>query len=157
MHTDETPESLPSNLRIGNGTDAEYNLIPHISQYENNPLIAALPPILNPKEAANVFACYPSLPKELDTNPAIRMHQLEAMLQSWYQPTSETIELAYSTDLLLRAGYQVRNPFLAHTIELESMTCNSCGWPWLAHEADQRASPHGLSEQAAWGKRLVWR
>lgn len=113
MHTDETPESLPSNLRIGNGIDAEYNLISNIPQYENNPCIASLPPILNPKEAANLFACYPSLPKERDENPAIRMHQLEAALQAWYQPTSGTIELAHTTDLLLRAGYQARNPFLA--------------------------------------------
>lgn len=103
MHTDDHTEALPSNLRIGNGTDAEYNLIPNIPQYQNNPCITSLPPILNPKEAANWFAYYPSLPKERDENPAIRMHQLEAALQAWYQPTSGTIELAHTTDQIGRA------------------------------------------------------
>lgn len=112
MQTDDHADALPVNLRIGSEQNAQYSLIPNIPQYENNPLIESLPPILEPTEMASRLAYYPSLPKQLDDNPVVRMHQLEAALQEWYQPTSGTIELAQTIGLLIRAGYQTRNPFL---------------------------------------------
>jgi len=113
MHTDETPESLPFQLRTGSEEEADYRPVPDNPWYANNPLITSLPPILDPGDAINVLARIPSLPKELDQNPAIRMHVLEAALQEWYQPTSGTVELEQATGVLIRAGYQVRNPFLS--------------------------------------------
>ncbi len=107
MQSDQTPE-----LRSGEKQPAEYGSSTSLPQHASNPCIACLPAILNPFKDAELFATYPFLPDQLDENPAVRMHELEAALQDWYQPTSGTIELAVALDQLLRGGYLKRNPFL---------------------------------------------
>lgn len=113
MHTDDTPDALPFSVRTGSKEEAAHRPVPDNLWYANNPLITSLPRILDPNDAINVLTRDPSLPKQLDQNPAMRMHALEATLQAWYQATSGTVELDHAIGVQIRAGYQARNPFLS--------------------------------------------
>lgn len=110
MRPNESSNSLPFNLRPGNKQQAHYCVDTSIPQYQHNPCILSLPSILNPIDAAKLFASNPALPDPLAKDPAKRMHQLEAALQCWYEPTSGTVDLSHAIELQMRAGYLARNP-----------------------------------------------
>ncbi|MCV4289027.1 ATP-binding protein [Pseudomonas capsici] len=88
-----------------------------ISEYAGNPLIEALPPILNETAAAELISNFPQpvAPEELDLDGATRIHCIER-LRTVVQPFLLHLELESMFSLLIRRGYVGRNPTSPDTV-----------------------------------------
>jgi len=88
-----------------------------ITDYQNNPFIEALPPVLSAEEVVEKLAFYPEYRSEeryLDSH--YRIHMINRLFQV-YQPLPMTIELETRISRVLRQGYVSRNPFSAKTAQ----------------------------------------
>jgi hypothetical protein len=100
-------------IELANGTKAhiaEYKAQEDILEYQNNPLIEALPPIYSQQEVIDRLSIYPPYRKEerfLEDHK--RVHFIQRILH-YFQPFPIHLELQSSMDRLLRAGYVSRNP-----------------------------------------------
>lgn len=100
-------------IELANGTQAqvaEYKNQNFILEYQNNPLIEALPPIYSQQEVIDRLSIYPPYNKEerfLEDHK--RVHLIQRLLH-YFQPLPIHIELQSSIDRLLRGGYVSRNP-----------------------------------------------
>lgn len=82
-----------------------------ISDYRNNPLIEALPPLMDKIEVIDKLTVYPIiLEEEKLLKPHLRFHIIQRLF-SYFQPLSIHIELEAKISRLLRQGYLARNPF----------------------------------------------
>ena len=89
---------------------AEYKY-QEISDYRNNPLIEALPLIMDKMEVIDRLTVYPTISEEEKfLKPHLRFHIIQRLF-SYFQPLSITIELEAKISRLLRQGYLARNPF----------------------------------------------
>lgn len=81
-----------------------------LEQYDTNPLIAALPKILNEGTAAQALIrkMKPN-PKHRELPDELRQHALLPMLQ-FFQPLSHHIDLEGKISRMIRFGYASRNP-----------------------------------------------
>lgn len=99
----------PINIVKGEQVDAEYK-DQQIPEYQNNPLIEALPSILSVKEVSESLAYFPPYSNDQRNLPSeIRIHLLENA-REFFLPQSRHIELHYSISNMLRRGYINRNP-----------------------------------------------
>jgi hypothetical protein len=81
-----------------------------LPDYDGNPLIAALPPILSTEEAAEALTHQVAYDNKARKLPAhIRQHALLPILQ-FFQPLSHHLELEGKVSRMLRFGYVGRNP-----------------------------------------------
>ena len=86
-----------------------------IAEYNDNPLIEALPPILSELRAAEAIASYPKMNERERELPAeIRLHCI-GRLGTLIQPLPIHLELESAVSILLRRGYVGRNPMLSST------------------------------------------
>jgi hypothetical protein len=87
-----------------------------IASYCGNPLIEALPPIRTLTEAAGSIASFPPLPRE-ERNLAseLRLHCVKR-LQSVVQTLTIHLELESAMSIIIREGYEKRNPMSADTM-----------------------------------------
>jgi hypothetical protein len=86
---------------------------PGIPNYQGNPLIEALPPILIQDETAELLAYYPKYDKEQRSIPAhLRLHLIQNALQ-FFAPLPIHFDLEQRFSRTIRVGYQARNPALA--------------------------------------------
>lgn len=83
---------------------------PQIERYRGNPLIEALPPIMN------VSDLKAKLSGQIDFNPSecfidgrLRAHQICSLLDEFFQPLSGHIQLEEKLSIMIRAGYVGRN------------------------------------------------
>lgn len=85
---------------------------PLIPSYRGNPLIEALPPILNKKDAMRLLAYFPPYNEEYrDWDNSLRLHLLlEGM--DFFTPLKNILDLEQRISLMIRYGYKDRNPFL---------------------------------------------
>ena len=82
-----------------------------IEEYKNNPLIEALPPIMDKIEAIDKIALYPAFSEsERLLKPHLRYHIIQRLF-SYFQPLSIHLELESKISRLLRQGYIPRNPY----------------------------------------------
>jgi hypothetical protein len=83
-----------------------------ISDYAGNPLIEALPGIMNEDEFSSEVAYYP-LFNDLDRlmSAESRLHAVLRLLK-YFQPMATHIDLERKVSMALRLGYQARNPLL---------------------------------------------
>jgi hypothetical protein len=95
---------------IGRIPTAIYQESP-LEEYKNNPLIAALPPVYNEKQVANMLRDKPvfnDAEKYLEGN--IRVHAIARLLRSFFQPLKHHLQLEQKISLMIRQGYVGRNP-----------------------------------------------
>lgn len=98
-----------NNLIKGKNVEAQY-IKPELSEYKNNPLIEALPRILNTEEAIERLAHFPEFDKSMRKAPDhLRFHQLEAGLR-FFSPSDVHLDLERRISCLLRSGYIERSP-----------------------------------------------
>lgn len=81
-----------------------------IRQYDSNPFIEALPPILSVKQAGS------SLKGEIIYKPSdrladakARMHMVVSLLDDYFQPLSQHVLLEERIGMMIRRGYVGRN------------------------------------------------
>jgi hypothetical protein len=83
-----------------------------IPNYRENPLIEALPPILNQDDTAICLARFPEYEKEHRNMPAhLRLHLIQNALQ-FFVPLPVHFDLEQRFSRMIRVGYQARNPAL---------------------------------------------
>ena len=95
-----------------------------ITEYAGNPLIEALPPILDEAAAAELISNFPKpvAPEELELDGAMRIHCIDR-LRTVVQPFLLHLELESLLSLLIRRGYVGRNPTSASTVRhLQSLS-----------------------------------
>lgn len=98
-----------NNLVKGKNVEARY-IKPELSEYENNPLIEALPRILTTDESIERLAHFPAFDKSMRKLPDhLRFHKLEAGLR-FFSPLDVHLDLERRISCLLRSGYIERNP-----------------------------------------------
>ncbi|MEI2368005.1 ATP-binding protein [Niallia circulans] len=82
-----------------------------VFEYQNNPFIEALPPILSKEEAIDKLAYYPPFDEsERNLDSHIRLHLVQRLFQ-YYQPIFQTLDLESRVSRMIRMGYVHRNPF----------------------------------------------
>jgi len=91
-------------------TQPVYTEIPQIPQYNNNPLIEALPPILDQNQVAEQLIYLPNYEEDQRNLPAhMRLHLIQSALQL-FVPLPIHFDLEQRFSRMLRLGYQGRNP-----------------------------------------------
>ena len=81
-----------------------------LSEYNNNPIIQALPPISSPAEFLDYVTRLPKFsPEEKEFEPHYRFHCIER-LSRYFDPQTNSIELHKLICVLLMQGYLGRNP-----------------------------------------------
>jgi hypothetical protein len=84
--------------------------------FEGNPLIEALPPILSQEEAFEKLSYYPAYDeKETELSPQLRYHAL-LRLTRFFQPVTQHLDLEQRFSRLLRYGYVGRNPCMPENV-----------------------------------------
>lgn len=81
-----------------------------VSQYDGNPLIEALPPILDRSQLKDGLSSQiPFRPSDIYLDAQTRIHVISQLLDGFFQPLSRHIELESKLSILLRQGYVGRN------------------------------------------------
>lgn len=84
---------------------------PGLPEYRSNPLISALPPIMDIKQVGEQLRRRPAFhDEEKNLSPGIRVHAIARVLTDFFQPLSVHLELESKISLLIRSGYKGRNP-----------------------------------------------
>lgn len=93
---------------------ANYSKEPDIIEYQNNPFIEALPPILSQYDVVEKLSVYPyynEAERNLPTNKRIHLTQ---RLYQYFQPLSLHFDLEERFSRTIRQGYLSRNPLSAN-------------------------------------------
>ncbi|MBM0744523.1 ATP-binding protein [Phormidium sp. CLA17] len=103
-------QHIPSLLVNKGRVEHATYLDPIIPNYQGNPLIEALPPILTQDETAEHLAFYPPYDEEHRKMPAhLRLHLIQNTLQ-FFAPLPIHFDLEQRFSRMIRLGYQARNP-----------------------------------------------
>lgn len=82
-----------------------------LSEYQENPLIESLPPILTEVEVIQFCSNFPNYdPKEKELDASYRFHCVQRVFQ-YFQPFVIHLELEQKISRCIRQGYISRNPF----------------------------------------------
>src|SRR5690606_5891245 len=100
-------------IKLNNGTIAEvaeYKVENDLIEFQNNPLIEALPKIYSHQEVIDKLTLYPYFNKqERLLEDYKRVHCIQRLFQ-YFQPFPLHLEMYSSIDRVLRTGYLSRNP-----------------------------------------------
>ena len=81
-----------------------------IKRYDGNPFIEALPPILSVAQAGkSIKGKVEFHPSDRLADPKSRMHMVVSLLEDYFQPLSQHVQLQEKIDMMLRMGYVGRN------------------------------------------------
>ncbi|GGA75346.1 transposase [Neiella marina] len=81
-----------------------------IKRYDGNPFIEALPPILSVAQTAqSIKGKIEFCPSDRLADPKSRMHMVVSLLDDYFQPLSQHVQLQEKIDMMLRMGYVGRN------------------------------------------------
>lgn len=81
-----------------------------IPEYQGNPLIEALPPILSEEDAVELMGVYPTYhEQERQLEPQYRYHCVQRLFR-YFQPLGQHIDLEQRFSRVIRQGYLGRNP-----------------------------------------------
>lgn len=101
-------QNAPIHALRGRVIDARYREV-ELPHYVGNPLIEALPPILEPPDAVDALASLPPYnAKDRDRSDSVRLHFIE-MAQQFFEPLDCHIDLQQRFSRMIRAGYVGRN------------------------------------------------
>lgn len=82
-----------------------------LPEYQDNPLISALPPIPDLQEVVGLLQQLPGFePQEALLDGRLRAHAIARLLHGFFQPLSHHLELESKISLMIRQGYIGRNP-----------------------------------------------
>lgn len=84
-----------------------------VHEFSGNPLIEALPPILDDEAWAELLGCYPRIHESERELPVHLRSYFVMRLQRYFVPLPRHIELAHRIGLIIRNGYLGRNPLTA--------------------------------------------
>lgn len=101
-----------------------------VEDFEGNPLIEALPQILNAKDMLQVISTYPKYDKkEREKDASIRLHSIDR-IDNVVVPLVEHYKIAINVSTTLRQGYIARNPMSPENIRkrniLSDILQNKC-------------------------------
>lgn len=106
----EINEKKPLTVLMGRQEVAKYK-DQKIEIYKYNPLIEALPDIYTQQEVIDILNERPKFSgEELNESPEIRLHLIQQIKHNFMQPLPIHLELQAKVSLMLRTGYQGRNP-----------------------------------------------
>ncbi len=101
----------PAPLLRGRMVEAEYN-DPEIPDYQNNPLIEALPPIWSKEQVIEMLQYYPDYQEaHRHWRPELRMHLIRNVLK-FFEVLPRCLDLEQILSSMIRLGYEARNPSL---------------------------------------------
>ncbi|MCM3390602.1 ATP-binding protein [Ureibacillus chungkukjangi] len=107
-------------IKLENGTIAEvaeYKVETDLIEFQNNPLIEALPKIQSYQEVIDRLSFYPPFNKqERFLEDYKRVHCIQRLFQ-YFQPFPLHLEMYSSIDRALRTGYLTRNPLSKEYID----------------------------------------
>lgn len=84
---------------------------PGLSEYKENPLISALPPIMSPAEVASGLSILPAFKREEVNLPGhIRAHAISRLIRDFFVPQTTHLVLEQKISQLIRRSYLGRNP-----------------------------------------------
>lgn len=102
-------------MNRSNQNFAKYHESP-VLEFQGNPLIEALPPILSESDAASLISHFPPVvDEERQYDKSVRLHCIDR-LRSVVQPLPIHLELESAFSSLLRSGYVGRNPMSTATV-----------------------------------------
>lgn len=82
-----------------------------LPEYQENPLISTLPPILGLQEVVSLLQLVPHFdPQEVYLDGRLRAHAIARLLHGFFQPLTHHLELESKIGLMIRQGYIGRNP-----------------------------------------------
>ncbi|OUS06487.1 hypothetical protein A9Q81_02865 [Gammaproteobacteria bacterium 42_54_T18] len=97
--------------------EAKY-IDPGLPEYAGNPLISALPAIMDLGTCKKQLRSLPSFNEnEINLPPHIRVHAINRLATSFFQPLSVHITLESKISLMIRQGYLGRNPKTASLVK----------------------------------------
>ena len=77
-----------------------------LPEYQDNPLISALPPIPDLQEVVDLLQQLPGFePQEALLDGRLRAHAIARLLHGFFQPLSHHLELESKISLMIRQGY----------------------------------------------------
>lgn len=83
---------------------------PQVTEYSNQPLINALPPINSPEDTAKMLNRYPAVTESEKNLPGhIRRHAMMRILDQFLYPTKSHLQLEQMVSGMIRRGYLSRN------------------------------------------------
>ena len=90
--------------------EAEY-LAQVIPEYQDNPLIEALPDIMSDSDTLFLLTKEPTYsPDERNMESRYRLHCISRLLNDYYQPLPQHLDIENKISVCLRQGYRNRNP-----------------------------------------------
>ena len=90
--------------------EAEY-LEQVLPEYRDNPLIEALPDIMSDSDTLYLLTKEPAYsPKERNMESRYRLHCIARLLNDYYQPLPQHLDIETKISICLRQGYRNRNP-----------------------------------------------
>ncbi|MGU8987222.1 ATP-binding protein [Clostridium perfringens] len=93
---------------------ANYTEEPDIIEYQNNPFIEALPPILSQHDVVEQLSVYPYYSENERNLPTKKRIHLTQRLYQYFQPLSLHFDLEERFSRTIRQGYLSRNPLSAN-------------------------------------------
>lgn len=93
---------------------ANYTEEPDILEYQNNPFIEALPPILSQYDVVEQLSVYPYYNEDERNLPTKKRIHLTQRLYQYFQPLSLHFDLEERFSRTIRQGYLSRNPLSAN-------------------------------------------
>jgi AAA domain len=86
-------------------------------EYQGNPLIESLPPILSEEQVIQYCSVFPKFdPKERELDASYRFHCVQRVFQ-YFQPFESHLELEQKISRSIRQGYISRNPFNTNQVK----------------------------------------
>lgn len=84
---------------------------PGLPEYAENPLIAALPEIMSPRDASKILTQRPTFnPEEVKLKGHIRAHAISRLTRNFFVPQTTHLLLEQKISQLIRKSYLGRNP-----------------------------------------------
>jgi hypothetical protein len=113
-----------------------------LDRYKHNPLIEALPPIMDEEETLDKLEYYPLFnPQLLNESPNIRMHEL-SILDEFFYPMGHHITLERWISQSIRSSYISKNPIRPHIPQYPSSSTST-------QTPGSRPNPIGYFQQSA--------
>jgi hypothetical protein len=110
MSKENDVQRKPTTVLMGRQCKAKYKK-QKVDEYNNNPLIEALPDIFTHNEVVGMFTNTPKFEPDTNNDSAeIRMHLIEQIKYGFMQPLPIHLELEGKISRMLRTGYIGRNP-----------------------------------------------
>ncbi|MED5052538.1 ATP-binding protein [Anoxybacillus rupiensis] len=123
-----------------------------VIDFQGNPLIEALPPILSPEEAFEALSYYPEFDEKERLLPThIRYHAIPRLTR-FFQPVMQHLDLEQRFSRLLRYGYVSRNPLSPNFTKSLSAAHHSLTGQKIKHDIRSTASSITLMGFSGIGK-----